>query len=321
MVLKLPVEMTDTFCYVDCGARGDVSKPLLSLFDEARYIGFDPELTVDAKHDSSATYFPVALGKKAESLEFHRTENLNCSSAFLPNREFLDRFIHVGNFFNIRETVRLNVVALDQYLPQNGITQADFIELDTQGSELDILQGAQGFLSSSILGVRVEVEFSAMYHNQPLFADVDSLLRQFGFMLFDLERYHLRRKSLPIQSSSREQIVWGQALYFKDWKNLAPNLSKQQMIKLAVISSYYGFESYAFEIIEHLLSNDIRLLTSAEKEQLANICYADRLPRKLSFRKRLTKFLRQMYGRIQPVLNLPTLEPSFSPEKNYFWKD
>lgn len=174
----------------------------------------------------------------------------------------------VDDFFKIIETIPLKVVASYEYLPQHGVNDVDFMELDTQGSELDILQGAKNFLSSSVLGVRVEVEFSPMYHDQPLFSNVDYFLSQYGFMLFDLERYHLRRKAGPVTSYSREQIVWGQALYLKDWKSSSCTFTKQKLGKLATIASFYGFHSYAFEVIDYLLMDDAHILTPQEKEEL-----------------------------------------------------
>ena len=54
--------------------------------------------------------------------------------------------------------------------------RVDFIKLDTQGSELDILHGA-GSLLDNCSGLQLEVMFSPLYEGQPLFADVDAYLR------------------------------------------------------------------------------------------------------------------------------------------------
>lgn len=268
--MKLPANLTGAFVYVDCGSQGDQSNPLLKAFPDSRYIGFDPTLTatlVDANQKSIS--FPTAIGKQSQTMEFHRTQNPNCSSFFTPNQPFLDRFVEIGPFFKIVENLPIKIVALDEFLPDNGVNDIDFLELDTQGSELDILYGAKTFLSNGVLGIRVEVEFSEMYRSQPLFSDIDAYLRALGFILFDLERYHVRRKSSAVQIQSREQILWGQALYFRDYLSFPPDFLsiKQKLIKLAVIASYYGFHSYAAEINEFLLQ-DPKLLSSTEKSIL-----------------------------------------------------
>lgn len=317
MVIKLPESFVGSFNYVDCGAVGDYSNTLLSAFNASRFIGFDPELTVPVEKDNTSIYFPVAVSKESGEVDFHRTKNLNCSSLYAPNQEFLDRFMEVGDFFRITETILLKVVALDEYLPQHGINDIDFIELDTQGSELDILQGAKGFLSSSVLGVRVEVEFSPMYHNQPLFADVDLFLRQFGFMLFDLERYHLKRKAASGNFSSREQIVWGQALYIKDWNIASGTFTKQKLSKLATMASYYGFHSYAFEIFEYLLRDDIQILTLEEKKEL-RIISANELRKR---QRRCNTFFKYIYDKTLRPFNWLKQKAAPSISSNYFWKD
>src|ERR1700740_820321 len=91
-----------------------------------------------------------------------------------------------------------------------------FLDLDTQGSELEILQGAKRFLSTSIVALKCEVEFSPLYEKQPLFGDVDRFLRECGFVLFDLSRSRYRRENFPRHALTRGQLLWGDALYFRE---------------------------------------------------------------------------------------------------------
>jgi hypothetical protein len=239
----------------------------------------------------------------------------------MPNQEFLGHFMTVSDFFNVTESKPMKIVALDDYLPKNGINQVDFLELDTQGSELDILLGAEKLLRSSVLGVRVEVEFSAMYNNQPLFADVDSLLRQTGFMLFDLERYHLRRKTGQAQILCKEQLVWGQALYFKDWRYAPAAFTKQKLGKLAMVASFHGFHSYALEILEYLQSGNANMLSLDERDQLVRILN-DRTPFwELSLRESMTQFLKKIPRRIGSFFGRIKNKGAFLETSNYFWKD
>lgn len=218
------------------------------------------------------SFFPVAVGEQNESANLYITKNPGCSSLYLPNRAMFAPFQECGPFFDVVSTQNVQIVALGDYLHQNGIMDIDFLELDTQGSELDILRGAQSLLKNSLVAVRVEVEFAEMYQKQPMFGDVDSWLRLHGFMLFDLERYHLRRKSCTPGVDSREQIVWGQALYLRDFRSLSgdPVINKQKLGKLVMIASYYGFHSYALEIINYL-TQDSGLLTTEEKQEFERL--------------------------------------------------
>src|SRR5207248_2510884 len=83
-------------------------------------------------------------------------------------------------------TSEIPVARLATWAHQAGVDRVDFIKLDTQGSELDILQGA-GFLLDDCLGLQLEVMFSPLYEGQPLFADVDTYLRSRGFVLWRLD--------------------------------------------------------------------------------------------------------------------------------------
>ena len=82
----------------------------------------------------------------------------------------------------------LAVDTLDHQLERHGLDDVDFIKVDTQGSELFVLQGASQVLGQHVVGVEVEVEFASIYGGQPLFADVDRHMREHGFDLFDLRR-------------------------------------------------------------------------------------------------------------------------------------
>lgn len=83
-----------------------------------------------------------------------------------------------------RGTVALTT--LDEWCAEHGVTYIDAMKLDTQGSELGALQGAETVLSTVQL-LEIEVEFNPMYEGQPLFGDVDAWLRSRGFLLWRLD--------------------------------------------------------------------------------------------------------------------------------------
>jgi FkbM family methyltransferase len=254
--LQFSETQTGSFVCVGCGARGEFHKPLLDVFSKATYVGFEPDITECKRLKEVAKngyfYFPVALGKDSEKKTFYITSNPSCSSLLAPNQNFLDRFNEIDTYFKIVDTIQLETFTLDSYLPSKGIYRIDFIELDTQGTELDILHGTENFLSSTVLGLQVEVEFSAMYKDQALFSDIDSYLRQFNFMLFDFVRYRARRKTCSRDILTRGQVLWGKAFYLKDYNVLSDQKSKE-ILKLAMLASFYGFHDYALEILDFLL--------------------------------------------------------------------
>jgi hypothetical protein len=159
------------------------------------------------------------------------------------------------------ETVDLDNWCLNAHLPG-----ADFLELDTQGSELDILQGCENLLGTSILGLRIEVEFYPLYNDQPLFSDIDNHLRPLDYQLFDLSRYRLRRSHLK----TRGQLLWGHAFYLKNVHQMN-GWRPEQYLKLGAIASYYGFEDYALEVLETILEKAIYSFESPPQKKIQNI--------------------------------------------------
>jgi hypothetical protein len=104
--------------------------------------------------------------------------------------------------------------------------------------------------------VQAEVEFSHLYKNQPLFADVDIYLREQGFTLFDLNNAYRLRSGSPIRSTVRAgQLLWGDAFYFRDLidDSLENNLkTPDKLLKLACIADILHFPDYTLELLEYL---------------------------------------------------------------------
>jgi hypothetical protein len=133
---------------------------------------------------------------------------------------------------------------LDACLEANEVPRADFIELDVQGGELEVLSGAVRTLAGT-LGIQAEVEFAPMYVGQPLFADIDAFLRGRGFQLFDLSRYHVRRSSAV---RTRGQLLWGHALYLRDHRLLGP----EPAARLAIVAMLLDLPDLAADIVAAL---------------------------------------------------------------------
>jgi len=206
--------------YVMCGARGETTNRLMRALPQMKFFGFEPDAeeyqrlsTASAKGFS---YFHTAVGGRDERRTLYVTRNPACSSLLRPNLALYGRFKDCAPEFEVVEEKPIDVVSLDSFLAGAGVHVVDFLDLDTQGSELEILDGAQSFLEKSVVALKCEVEFAPLYEGQPLFGDVDRCLRKFGFMLFDLSRSRYRRANFPAYALTRGQLLWGDALYLRD---------------------------------------------------------------------------------------------------------
>lgn len=171
-----------------------------------------------------------------------------------PNQPLYDQFKDCSSDLEVIAKKELDTVSLDTFLPKTGIATIDFLHLDTQGTELEILQGAKGFLSNSIVAVKCEVEFAPLYEGQALFGDVDAFLRRHGFVLFDLSRSRYRRAGFPNEALTRGQLLWGDATYLRDYRCLADAGNRLALFKLCLLSAHLQFHDYALEVLEFLLS-------------------------------------------------------------------
>jgi len=242
---------------IDVGARGGIDTKWY-LLDEGnlRILGFeaDPQECerLNRQTGDNHTYFPIALFNRAGAIEINIAQSPATSSIYLPNLSLMDRFPNSDDL----KVVKLNRVrcnTLDRVLELYNIRDADFLKVDTQGSEFQILEGARCTLKNFIFGVEVEVEFSQLYKNQPLFSDVDIYLRDLGFSLFDINLSRLKRKKYG-NVYSKGQVLWAHALYFKDFllnKNINSNyLNFEKVIKAIAIAELYGFSDFALELLD-----------------------------------------------------------------------
>jgi FkbM family methyltransferase len=129
---------------------------------------------------------PKGLGARNGTAELNLLRNPECSSILEPNLPWLARFPESERFTTAKR-IPIELSTLDSELAALGVTQCDFLKLDVQGYELEVLAGASAAVRQCLV-LEAETSFSEIYKGQPLFAQIDSALRPLGFSLIDLER-------------------------------------------------------------------------------------------------------------------------------------
>jgi FkbM family methyltransferase len=236
--------------------------PNLSIygFDADSEACEEANAALEAKQVSwTEKHIPLAISNAEGESTLYVTKHPMCSSLYPPNESFLARFAMIPELMNLDFTVEIETITLDSACEREGIEEIDFLQVDVQGADLKVLEGADHLLSKSILGIQIEVEFVPLYEKQPLFRDVDVYLERYGFSLFDLLTAHKTRARSPICSSRRAgQLLWGDAIYFRDLirDDLGNSLkTPQKIFKLACLADALQFPDYALELLEYLTLN------------------------------------------------------------------
>ncbi len=227
-------------------------------------VGFEPDPEAFARlaltSGRGRSFLPHALGDGTRR-PFHVCAFTPTSSLLEPDIDLARRFTFLAELMAVRHVAEIETRRLDD-LPE--VADADILKLDTQGSELMILEHGLRTLGGSVV-VEIEVEFVQLYRDQPLFAEVDQLMRRQGFMLHSFAGFGSRTwQPLTIQNRLHEgirQMLWADAIYVPHPDRLAA-LGAGKLHKLAII------------LHEVLGSHDLALVALIEADRLSGAALA-----------------------------------------------
>jgi FkbM family methyltransferase len=243
------------FTVLDVGAVPQGTAPekfmdLLAAFPGSRVHGFelDPELCAQLNHAAAEglEYHARALSDGNQTRRVHLTASPLCASLYEPNHALLTAFRAADLVKPVGE-LHVETIRLDRFAAEHGIGPVDFIKVDVQGADLDVLKGA-GDLLKAVSGVLCEVEFIELYFGQPLFGDVDRYLTDQGL------RFHRFLKTFRLRMKGPEEFhgifenpsqdAWSDALFLPRNSDLL-NGPIDRLLKAGVIASTYDADDFA----------------------------------------------------------------------------
>jgi hypothetical protein len=138
---------------------------------------------------------------------------------------------------------------LDQVIAAVGCPPADFLCMDTQGTEYEILCGGRSTLSN-VCGLIIEVEFIELYKNQKRFQEVYDLLDSEGFYFTRFEQLgEVAGPRQPIGFRGRGRQIWADALFLRRPVSVS---EPRQLVKLAFTSLVFGHIESALECLDRV---------------------------------------------------------------------
>jgi FkbM family methyltransferase len=263
---------------MDIGARGGVAAQWAPIADLARIIGFEPDPAECERLNAAGTgmeFHPCALHSSPGEHVFYLTESEFCHGFRPCDPRYFERFPNAVNN-RVRGELRMRAESLVGFAAAAGLEHIDFIKIDPEGSELDILRGGRHSLGARrVLGLLVELWWDPRLKGQPSFAEMDTFIREQGFTLFDLECQRYPRNSLPVGPITRSsrfgrfaarlsfptpyrhhgQLLTGDALYFRDpvWdlrEGGAFLWDDHSILRLVGLLDLYGYPDFAIEILD-----------------------------------------------------------------------
>lgn len=137
---------------------------------------------------------PFGLGNENIKVEFFVASNQGASSSILKPKKHLHQYPYIK--FN--DKIQIHIYRLDDCLNEPYLY--NFMNIDVQGYELEVLQGGKKTLNK-IDGIICEVNRDEVYENCPLIGDIDDFLSTYSFV----------RKE-----TSWDGLTWGDAFYLKE---------------------------------------------------------------------------------------------------------
>jgi FkbM family methyltransferase len=164
----------------DIGAyKGEWTKEVISIFPSSSFYMFEGQVSKEGSLNKITKLFPDQvkyhiglLGAiSGEEVIFHEYETASSVHSEYYKTEAVDKISYLQT--------------LDEVLQKWNWPLPDFIKLDTQGYEIEILKGGSKSLLSAEL-ILMEVSFLEIYKGAPLFHDVISQMSEWGFQVYDI---------------------------------------------------------------------------------------------------------------------------------------
>jgi FkbM family methyltransferase len=133
------------------------------------------------------TILPYALGDGSDGV-LKVCQSPGMTSLLEPNMEVLEHFHMFAEWGKVVRRLPVKTRRLDD-LSEVGVV--DYLKMDVQGGELGVFRGGMRTLGATLF-VHLEIPFVPLYHNQPMFGELDACLRSAGFAFHAFEAVDTR---------------------------------------------------------------------------------------------------------------------------------
>ena len=170
------------------------------------------------------------------------TKESGMTSLLKPDNNALSFFNGFDKFGEVIKTEKIKTKTLDNL---ENIGSIDFLKIDAQGSELNIISNGTKSLKNC-LGLQLEVSYFCLYENQPSFGEIDVYLRGQGYIphqFLKVKRWSI--KPTIFNNNFRipgNQLLESDIIYIKNPLKL--NKIQDEELKKFALLSHHCFKSF-----------------------------------------------------------------------------
>ncbi len=173
---------------VDVGANvGGYTSELMMYFPRASYYCFEPNpetfglLQKNHRHHTRVHLYNAAVSNQNGTFRLYDFADNAPLKATQPTATMASPYKEVIEKFHQQpaKMYRMNSITLDRWAKDNHITSIDWLKIDTEGHELQVLQGAANLLRQSQIK-RIQFEFNDMHaYSRTFLRDILNVLPQY----------------------------------------------------------------------------------------------------------------------------------------------
>jgi len=167
-------------CALDIGAyRGDFTRMLLNLWPNASIQQFDADDRNKSFLNHNAKI--AVLGNEEKLVDIHLIDDMGSGSTTGTSI-----FKEKSSFYSNSYTKQCKMKLLDDLVDFKGDWSKGLIKIDTQGSELLVLEGAKKFLKLNPKFILLECSFVEYNSGSPLIVDVFEYMKKINYVPVDI---------------------------------------------------------------------------------------------------------------------------------------
>lgn len=247
--------LSTPFVIIDVGVQGGIGPRWEHFNDYLEVHGFDAREEAITPLNSLSRrnhhYYAIALGDEDGERELFVAPEPTATSFY---RHAASRYDVDERVTHSAGTRRVPIRRLDTLNAEGAFKQADFIKIDCEGFEPEILKGAQALLRSGVLAMEIETNFNTSpVLPQSHFCAVCEQIVPHGLTLFDLAFNRIPRASFVERAQSlgiAENVTVSRpatvnALFYRD----SPARSADELLKRVAILEIYGMADTAYDVL------------------------------------------------------------------------